>query len=93
MPALQVGKDQKAQAFLATLDNDPTVGSNVDCTSYYVSILLLSVADSAPQLFVAVFVVWTTRRGKGRRGNSSFRSAVVKSVNVNVGCTSCDNGC
>ena len=37
--ALQVGKDQKAQAFLATLDNDPTVGKNVDCTSYYVSIL------------------------------------------------------
>eukprot|EP00891_Asterochloris_glomerata_P001236 jgi/Astpho2/1236/Aster-07086 len=30
-----VGKDQKAQAFLATLDNDPTIGSNVDCTSYY----------------------------------------------------------
>ncbi len=37
---LQVGKDQKAQAFLATLDNDPTIGSNVDCTSYYVSLLL-----------------------------------------------------
>ena len=37
--ALQVGKDQKAQAFLATLDNDPTVGKNVDCTSYYVSFL------------------------------------------------------
>ena len=37
---LQVGKDQKAQAFLATLDNDPTIGSNVDCTSYYVSRLL-----------------------------------------------------
>ena len=37
---LQVGKDQRAQAFLATLDNDPTIGSNVDCTSYYVSLLL-----------------------------------------------------
>ena len=37
---LQVGKDQRAQAFLATLDTDPTIGSNVDCTSYYVSLLL-----------------------------------------------------
>ena len=37
---LQVGKDQEAQAFQATLDNDPTIGSNVDCTSYYVSMLL-----------------------------------------------------
>ena len=40
LSCLQVGKDQKAQAFLATLDNDPTIGSNVDCTSYYVSLLL-----------------------------------------------------
>ena len=40
LSCLQVGKDQKAQAFLATLDNDPTIGSNVDCTSYYVSLRL-----------------------------------------------------
>ena len=31
----QVGKDQRAQAFLATLDNDPVVGKMVDATSYY----------------------------------------------------------
>jgi hypothetical protein len=31
----QVGKDQKAQAFLATLDKDPQVGKMVDATSYY----------------------------------------------------------
>jgi len=32
---VQVGKDQKAQAFLATLDKDPMVGKMVDATSYY----------------------------------------------------------
>ena len=32
---VQVGKDQKAQAFLATLDKDPVVGKMVDATSYY----------------------------------------------------------
>jgi hypothetical protein len=31
----QVGKDQKAQQFLATIDKDPSVGKMVDCTSYY----------------------------------------------------------
>jgi hypothetical protein len=31
----QVGKDARAQRFLAELDNDPTVGDVVDCTSYY----------------------------------------------------------
>ncbi|KAK9802946.1 hypothetical protein WJX72_005363 [[Myrmecia] bisecta] len=31
----QVGRDQQAQAFLAKLDNDPTVGAMVDATSYY----------------------------------------------------------
>jgi hypothetical protein len=30
-----VGKDQRAQAFLATLDTHPTVGGSIDCTSYY----------------------------------------------------------
>ena len=29
----QVGNDQQATEFLAKLDNDPTVGSMVDCTS------------------------------------------------------------
>lgn len=29
----QVGNDEKATEFLAKLDNDPTVGSEVDCTS------------------------------------------------------------
>ena len=33
--AAQVGKDQSAQAFLATLDKDPVVGKMVDATSYY----------------------------------------------------------
>ena len=33
--SVQVGKDQKAQAFLATLDKDPQVGKMVDATSYY----------------------------------------------------------
>ena len=32
---MQVGKDQNAQAFLGTLDNDPTIGGMVDATSYY----------------------------------------------------------
>jgi len=31
----QVGKDQKAQAFLAQLDNDPELGRMIDATSYY----------------------------------------------------------
>ncbi|KND02117.1 uncharacterized protein SPPG_02612 [Spizellomyces punctatus DAOM BR117] len=31
----QVGKDQGAQRFLATLDNDPNIGRMVDCTSYF----------------------------------------------------------
>jgi len=31
----QVGKDQRAQAFLARLDTDPQVGGSIDCTSYY----------------------------------------------------------
>lgn len=31
----QVGKDQGAQKFLATIDNDPAIGPMVDCTSYY----------------------------------------------------------
>ena len=31
----QVGKDQKAQAFLGMLDNDPVVGNMLDATSYY----------------------------------------------------------
>ncbi|KAK9802942.1 hypothetical protein WJX72_002270 [[Myrmecia] bisecta] len=31
----QVGKDQKAQAFLGSLDNDPEIGKMVDATSYY----------------------------------------------------------
>jgi len=31
----QVGNDQKATEFLAKLDNDPMVGSEVDCTSNY----------------------------------------------------------
>lgn len=33
--AAQVGKDQSAQKFLATLDKDPVVGKMVDATSYY----------------------------------------------------------
>ena len=31
----QVGKDTGAQAFLHELDNDPVVGNQIDCTSYY----------------------------------------------------------
>lgn len=31
----QVGKDQRAQAFLARLDTDPQVGGSIDCTSYF----------------------------------------------------------
>lgn len=31
----QVGKDVKTQRFLSSLDNDPTIGSMIDCTSYY----------------------------------------------------------
>ena len=31
----QVGKDEKTQRFLGELDNDPYVGSMIDCTSYY----------------------------------------------------------
>jgi hypothetical protein len=31
----QVGKDQKAQQFLGTLDRDPAIGKMVDATSYY----------------------------------------------------------
>jgi hypothetical protein len=31
----QVGKDARAQRFLAELDNDPFIGSMIDCTSYY----------------------------------------------------------
>lgn len=31
----QVGKDARAQAFLARLDNDPDVGGSIDCTSYF----------------------------------------------------------
>ncbi len=31
----QVGKDQNTQQFLSTLDNHPTIGNMVDCTSYY----------------------------------------------------------
>lgn len=34
----QVGKDQGAQRFLATLDKDPEVGKIIDATSYYVSV-------------------------------------------------------
>jgi hypothetical protein len=30
-----VGKDQRAQSFLATLDTHPVVGGSIDCTSYY----------------------------------------------------------
>ena len=47
LSCLQVGKDQRAQAFLATLDNDLTIGSNVDCTSYYVSLLLRAMPSTA----------------------------------------------
>jgi hypothetical protein len=35
----QVGKDQGAQRFLATLDKDPEVGKIIDATSYYVCTL------------------------------------------------------
>jgi len=31
----QVGKDQRAQAFLSTLDTHPEVGGSIDCTSYF----------------------------------------------------------
>jgi hypothetical protein len=31
----QVGKDPRAQAYLAELDNHPEVGSLIDCTSYF----------------------------------------------------------
>lgn len=31
----QVGKDQRAQAFLAKLDQNRDVGDIIDCTSYY----------------------------------------------------------
>jgi hypothetical protein len=31
----QVGKDQRAQRFLAEIDNNRSIGSLVDCTSYY----------------------------------------------------------
>eukprot|EP00882_Tetradesmus_deserticola_P004189 GHRQ01004425.1.p2 GENE.GHRQ01004425.1~~GHRQ01004425.1.p2 ORF type:complete len:222 (+),score=109.85 GHRQ01004425.1:165-830(+) len=31
----QVGKDQRAQAFLGQLDKHPEVGSSIDCTSYF----------------------------------------------------------
>uniref|UniRef100_A0A383VTZ6 VWFA domain-containing protein n=2 Tax=Tetradesmus obliquus TaxID=3088 RepID=A0A383VTZ6_TETOB len=31
----QVGKDQRAQAFLGQLDKHPEVGNSIDCTSYY----------------------------------------------------------
>ncbi|KAK9799327.1 hypothetical protein WJX73_002748 [Symbiochloris irregularis] len=31
----QVGKDQGAQKFLASLDNDPNIGGSIDATSYY----------------------------------------------------------
>ena len=31
----QVGKDQRAQAFLGMVDNDPVVGRMLDATSYY----------------------------------------------------------
>ena len=30
-----MGKDQKAQNFLAQLDSDPQVGDSIDATSYY----------------------------------------------------------
>lgn len=32
---VQVGKDQRAQAFLAKLDKSRDVGDVIDCTSYY----------------------------------------------------------
>jgi hypothetical protein len=32
---VQVGRDQRAQAFLEKLDTDPAVGDSIDCTSYY----------------------------------------------------------
>ncbi len=35
LPALQVGNDRKAQAFLSGLDNDPVVGDVVDVTSHF----------------------------------------------------------
>lgn len=35
MQIAQVGKDARAQKFLAEIDNDPVVGSMVDCTSYF----------------------------------------------------------
>lgn len=31
----QVGKDERARQFLAEVDNDPTVGHMIDCTSHY----------------------------------------------------------
>ncbi|KAJ3095489.1 hypothetical protein HDU97_006887 [Phlyctochytrium planicorne] len=31
----QCGKDKQAQNFLAELDNDPVIGSMIDCVSYY----------------------------------------------------------
>jgi hypothetical protein len=31
----QVGKDVRTQRFLSSLDNDPTIGGMIDCTSYY----------------------------------------------------------
>jgi uncharacterized protein YegL len=31
----QVGKDQRAQAFLAQLDSHPEIGNSIDCTSYF----------------------------------------------------------
>ncbi len=35
LPALQVGKDTDAQAFLGRLDNDKDVGGMIDATSYF----------------------------------------------------------
>lgn len=32
---MQVGRDQRAQAFLSKLDKDPAVGDIIDCTSYF----------------------------------------------------------
>lgn len=32
---MQVGRDQRAQAFLAKLDKDADIGDIIDCTSYY----------------------------------------------------------
>ena len=82
---VQVGKDQKAQAFLATLDKDPVVGKMVDATSYYE----LEAEEYARKGITLTPDVWLVKVWRQPCKLIHARSSVNASCSDNASCCCC----